>query len=65
MMWRFQLRASLHVALDGAGGSAELLSADATPGWKLLVEVSGDQSAEPRVVRGESVQKLKLEISRA
>jgi len=57
MMWRFQLRAFLHVDLDGAGGSAELLSVVAASGWKLLVEVSGDHSVEPRVVRGESVQK--------
>ena len=54
VMWRFQLRASFHVAIDGAGSSAELLSAAATPGWKLLVEVSWDDSVEPFVVHGES-----------
>ena len=55
--WRIQLQTSLSVAEAGAGGIAELLVAAGTPGWKLLVQAAGEHTAQPRFVRGDTVQK--------
>ena len=57
MMLRFQLRVSLQVSLQDSGCGQELLAAAAAPGWKLLVEVSGQHGTVAHVVRGESVAK--------
>jgi hypothetical protein len=57
MLRRLQLRVSLQVSLQDSGGDQQLLAAAAAPGWKLLIEVSGQHGTDARIVRGESVLK--------
>ena len=45
------------MSLQDSGGDQELLAAAAAPGWKFLIEVSGEHGTVARIVRGESVVK--------